>query len=174
MLRVHLLGRLSVTAGDAVVDEAELPGRQGRLALVFLVCHRARPFSRAELAEALWSHHPPRGWEPLLSTVVSRLRAALPAEAVISSGPGYYQFTGQVWGRRTPTLDVPEQRAFTYFLFKHRVAYCLPPRVASDTKRGLAELRRQYLAAGRPTAFPGRPDGMFDEAGLPVAGIAPA
>ncbi|MGH3593184.1 MAG: hypothetical protein ACRDRF_19395, partial [Pseudonocardiaceae bacterium] len=33
MLRVHLLGRLSVTAGDAVVDEAELPGRQGRLAL---------------------------------------------------------------------------------------------------------------------------------------------
>ncbi|HEX5346328.1 MAG TPA: AAA family ATPase [Pseudonocardiaceae bacterium] len=97
MLRVHLLGRLSVTAGDAVVDEAELPGRQGRLALVFLVCHRAQPVSRAELAEALWSRHPPRGWEPLLSTVVSRLRAVLPAEAVISSGPGYYQFTGQVW-----------------------------------------------------------------------------
>ncbi|MGH3604706.1 MAG: AfsR/SARP family transcriptional regulator [Pseudonocardiaceae bacterium] len=29
--------------------------------------------------------------------MVSRLRAALPAEAVISSGPGYYQFTGEVW-----------------------------------------------------------------------------
>ncbi|MGH3537263.1 MAG: AfsR/SARP family transcriptional regulator, partial [Pseudonocardiaceae bacterium] len=29
--------------------------------------------------------------------MVSRLRAALPAEAVISSGPGNYQFTGEVW-----------------------------------------------------------------------------
>lgn len=82
-------------------------------------------------------------------------------------------FTGQSSGRRAPTLDVPEQRAFTYFLFKRRIAYCLPPRVASDTKRGLAELRRQYLAAGRATAFPGRPDGTFDESGLPVPVAAP-
>lgn len=62
----------------------------------------------------------------------------------------------------TVSLDVQEQKAFTYFLFKRRVAYCLPARVASDTKRGLAELRRQYLAARRSTAFPGRPDGVLE------------
>lgn len=59
-------------------------------------------------------------------------------------------------------LDVRHYDAYTYFLFKHRIAYCLPPRVASDTKRGLAELRKQYTAARRPIAFAGRPDGFLD------------
>lgn len=66
----------------------------------------------------------------------------------------------------THTLDVSQAKAFTYFLFKRRLAYCLPPRVASDTKQGLAELRRQYAAAGRDSAFAGRPDGLFEEADL--------
>lgn len=72
---------------------------------------------------------------------------------------------GEFLGKKAPQLsasmDVQQQKAFIYFLFKRRLLYCLPARVASDTKRGLAELQRQYLAAGRPAIFPGRPDGML-------------
>ena len=70
---------------------------------------------------------------------------------------------GEFLGKQKPllsaTMDVQQQKAYLYFLFKRRILYCLPARVASDTKRGLAELRRQYLAAGRTALFPGRPDG---------------
>lgn len=70
------------------------------------------------------------------------------------------EFLGKELPPGTPSLDIQQQKAFTYFLFKRRLLYCLPARVASDTKRGLAELRRQYLAAGRLAVFPGRPDGV--------------
>lgn len=78
------------------------------------------------------------------------------------------EFLGKGAPQETASLDVQEQKAFTYFLFKRRVAYCLPARVASDTKRGLTELRRQYLAANRSTAFPGRPDGVMAAGDDPV------
>lgn len=73
------------------------------------------------------------------------------------------EFLGKSQPQRTASLDIQQQKAFTYFLFKRRILYCLPARVASDTKRGLAELKRQYLAAGRPAVFPGRPDGLLTE-----------
>ncbi|MCL4545295.1 MAG: hypothetical protein M1118_11970 [Chloroflexi bacterium] len=60
-------------------------------------------------------------------------------------------------------LDVDQFKAFTYFLFKRRVLYCLPARVASDTKRGLDELRRQWVAARRRLVLPGRPDGTAQQ-----------
>lgn len=65
--------------------------------------------------------------------------------------------------QETGSLDVNELKAFTYFLFKRRIVYCLPARVASDTKRGLAELRRQYVASGRNAIIPGRLDGASSE-----------
>ena len=71
------------------------------------------------------------------------------------------EFLGKGQPQTTASMDIQQQKAFTYFLFKRRILYCLPARVASDTKRGLNELRRQYLAAGRPAVFPGRPDGML-------------
>ena len=71
------------------------------------------------------------------------------------------EFLGKDRPQLAASMDIQQHKAFTYFLFKRRLLYCLPARVASDTKRGLAELRRQYLAAGRPAVFPGRPDGML-------------
>jgi hypothetical protein len=86
---------------------------------------------------------------------------------------------GEFLGKNSPqfnaSMDVQQQKAFIYFLFKRRLVYCLPARVASDTKRGLAELQRQYLACGRPAIFPGRPDGMLmngDESPLVRAATA--
>jgi hypothetical protein len=73
------------------------------------------------------------------------------------------RFCGDKPATGVAVLDVQQAKAYMYFLFKHRLAHCLPPRVASDTKRGLAELRRQYTSAGRDSAFAGRPDGLFEE-----------
>ncbi|HEV7215758.1 MAG TPA: hypothetical protein VGP33_11610 [Chloroflexota bacterium] len=69
------------------------------------------------------------------------------------------EFLGKGKPQLTASMDVQQQKSYLYFLFKRRILYCLPARVASDTKRGLAELRRQYAAAGRSVLFPGRPDG---------------
>ncbi len=74
------------------------------------------------------------------------------------------EFGAAVGNQAPASLDVQQMKAFTYFLFKRRISYCLPARVASDTKRGLAELKRQYAAARREDAFPGRPDGGQDDA----------
>ena len=40
------------------------------------------------------------------------------------------------------TISLAEAREFTYWLFKYRLRYCDPARVASDTRRALGMLRR--------------------------------
>lgn len=42
----------------------------------------------------------------------------------------------------TPVVALTELREFTYWLFKLRIKTCDPARVASDTRRGLAQLSR--------------------------------
>lgn len=76
-MRVYVTGRLSVEHGDARVEAGDLPGRQGRLALAFLVLERSRPVPRDELVDALWADTAPKSVDAALSAVVSKLRAAL-------------------------------------------------------------------------------------------------
>jgi hypothetical protein len=40
------------------------------------------------------------------------------------------------------TISLTEAKEFTYWLFKYRLRYCDPARVASDTRRALSMLRR--------------------------------
>jgi hypothetical protein len=47
-------------------------------------------------------------------------------------------------------LSLAEAQEFTYWLFKRRLRWCDPARVASDTRRALAKLR--YLERCRPRA----------------------
>ena len=47
-------------------------------------------------------------------------------------------------------LSLAEAQEFTYWLFKRRLRWCDPARVASDTRRALAKLR--YLERSRPRA----------------------
>ncbi len=49
------------------------------------------------------------------------------------------------------TIGLDELKEFTYWLFKYRLRTCAPPRVASDTTRGLERLRR-LEALRRPAA----------------------
>jgi SARP family transcriptional regulator, regulator of embCAB operon len=57
--------------------QADLPGRQGRMLLAYLVANRARPVSRDELMGALWPCAAPAAPGPALSTVLARLRRTL-------------------------------------------------------------------------------------------------
>jgi len=68
---------MSIESGGKVVHEQQLPGRQGRILFAYLVCHRQRPMTRAELADALWPDALPAAWETALNALVSKLRTLL-------------------------------------------------------------------------------------------------
>jgi DNA-binding SARP family transcriptional activator len=76
-LRVYVTGRIRIEHAGRLVDEPKLPARQGRVLFAYLVCHRQRPVTRAELAEALWPDELPAAWEAALNALVSKLRSVL-------------------------------------------------------------------------------------------------
>jgi YVTN family beta-propeller protein len=76
-LKVFLTGRVAVETDGAVIDEAQLGGRQGRLLFAYLVAERSRPVPRDELAEALWGETPPATRDKALTVIASKLRGAL-------------------------------------------------------------------------------------------------
>ena len=76
--RIYLSGRIAAEHdGRVLLDERDLPGRQGRLAFVYLVAHRHRPTRRDDLMEVLWGDSPPQEFEVTFSSVLSRLRGLL-------------------------------------------------------------------------------------------------
>ena len=76
-LKVFVTGRVAVETDGAVIDEAQLGGRQARLVFAYLVAERSRPVPRDELAEALWGETPPVTRDKALTVIGSKLRAAL-------------------------------------------------------------------------------------------------
>jgi DNA-binding SARP family transcriptional activator len=81
-LRIYLTGRIAVEFGETLVEERDLAGRQGRLALAFLVSERHRPVTKEELISVVWPDSPPREIETALSAILSKLRAALKKAAL--------------------------------------------------------------------------------------------
>lgn len=75
--RLFLVGELCLVADGKAVRGPQLPGRQGRLAIAYLVLERTRPVARDELADVLWQGSPPRAFDVALSAIVSKLRASL-------------------------------------------------------------------------------------------------
>jgi DNA-binding SARP family transcriptional activator len=76
VIRFYLAGRVAVE-GRALVDQADLPGPQGRRVLVKLVLERDRPVPVDELAAATWGSDVPSSSEQSLRAVISRLRSAI-------------------------------------------------------------------------------------------------
>jgi len=74
--RLYLTGRLAIEHGAALIDERDLPGRQGRLAFAFLAAERRRPVSRDELSSIVWPDNPPLEIDAAMSAILSKLRAA--------------------------------------------------------------------------------------------------
>jgi DNA-binding SARP family transcriptional activator len=88
--RIYLTGQVLLEYGDHVVSERDLPGRQARLALVFLAANRSRPINRTELVDVLWPDQPPQDTDTALSAILSKLRATLkkagwPGDAAIDT-----------------------------------------------------------------------------------------
>ncbi|MGI9605732.1 MAG: AfsR/SARP family transcriptional regulator [Acidimicrobiales bacterium] len=75
-MRVHVLGRISIEGPSGLVDESELPGSLGRVALVSLVLAHG-PISRDALADTLWGDDLPAEWGASLSATLSKIRTAL-------------------------------------------------------------------------------------------------
>ncbi len=96
MARIYLTGRMCIEGSRAVVDEAELPGVQGRVALALLALARG-PVSRDVLAEAVWEGRElPADWEKSLNPIVSKLRGALTRAGIdgreaLASGTGAFE-----------------------------------------------------------------------------------
>jgi pentatricopeptide repeat protein len=76
-VRIQLCGTLAVEIDGRRVDH-ELPGRQGRLLLAYLVLHRLRAVRRDELIDALWPRTPPRASDTALRALLSKVRRLLP------------------------------------------------------------------------------------------------
>jgi len=89
VLRIYLTGEPCLLDGGRLIAAGRLPRRQGRLAFAYLVSERARPVTRAELAEALWPGCLPASYEAALSALVSKLRALLGRQAITSAGGCY-------------------------------------------------------------------------------------
>jgi ABC-type transport system substrate-binding protein/DNA-binding SARP family transcriptional activator len=76
-LKIFLVGRVALEADGLAVQDARLPGRQGRLLFAYLAVQRGRPVPRDELAAALWGEAPPATWDKALTVLVSKLRSLL-------------------------------------------------------------------------------------------------
>ena len=51
------------------------------------------------------------------------------------------------------SISLSELKEFTYWLFKYRLEQCEPARVASDTRKALEMLKRQWIRRGFPGAL---------------------
>ncbi len=80
-MRIQLCGTLAVEIDGRRIDH-ELPGRQGRLLLAYLVLHRLRAVRRDELIDALWPRTPPAAADTALRALISKLRRLLPADMI--------------------------------------------------------------------------------------------
>jgi len=97
LLRIYLAGEVAVERGEQLLREADLAGRQGRLALVYLVAERERAVTQSELAELLWPQALPLSWPVALSAVISKLRqklatVGLDRDQIIANAFRCYQF----------------------------------------------------------------------------------
>jgi hypothetical protein len=75
-LTLVLFGTLQVELGGRDVT-AQLPGRQGRALVAYLVLNEDRPVSRDELLNVLWPAQLPAAPEAALSSVLAKVRRAL-------------------------------------------------------------------------------------------------
>jgi DNA-binding SARP family transcriptional activator len=65
--------------------DAELPGRQGRLAFAFLTLNRNRVLAREALVDALWPVEPPALVDTAVNALVSKLRKAIGRDSIEAS-----------------------------------------------------------------------------------------
>ena len=74
MARLYVAGGVRLEGPTGVLEDGDLPGHQGRTALVALAVER-RALRRDELAEVIWDETLPQQWSAALNALVSKLRS---------------------------------------------------------------------------------------------------
>ena len=93
--RIYLLGRVGIESAEGLVEASDFPGRQGRLAFVFLAAELRR-VDRHLLADVLWEEELPDQWMPALAAITSKLRrvlsdAGMDGASVLDGRDGSYE-----------------------------------------------------------------------------------
>lgn len=101
--RIYLLGRVGIESDETLVEASDFPGRQGRLAFVFLAAGLRR-VDRHLLADVLWDEELPDQWISALAAILSKLRrvlseAGMDGAAVLDGRDGSYElrFPSGTW-----------------------------------------------------------------------------
>lgn len=97
---MYVTGRLTIEHGEQRLEQSELPGRQGRLALAYLALSRTRPVPRDELVDALWPGAAPPSADSALSAVISKLRSGLTRIGL--DGPATVEASAGCYALRLP------------------------------------------------------------------------
>jgi len=92
-LRVHLMGRFDVVAGDAV----RLPVGKATTLLQLLIVRRRSLVSIDAIVDALWGDDAPAGAAQNVASLVSRLRRVLGPERIAGGRSGYRFQTAGCW-----------------------------------------------------------------------------
>jgi DNA-binding SARP family transcriptional activator len=129
---VQLLGGLNVRLRGVDVTPA-IGGRVGQLAFAYLVLHRDRTIRRDELAAAIWEENAPSDPDAALRVVLTRLRKALGAEALV--------------GRAELQLVLPEPVDVDVEQIRGESALAAPNRL--DTRELLPGLEAEWITAER-------------------------
>jgi SARP family transcriptional regulator, regulator of embCAB operon len=94
--RIYLTGDVAIVAGERLVRQDDLPGRQGRVVFAMLAGEHPGPVSRGMLEEELWGEDPPRAVGTALRALVSKVRSVLDGAGLadtLSGGDGAYRLT---------------------------------------------------------------------------------
>ncbi len=68
--RLWLTGTICLQVGRDLLREADLPARQGTVALAALALLRHRAAERETLADRLWADRPPAAWDTALRALL--------------------------------------------------------------------------------------------------------
>ena len=162
MLRIHLAGEITLTAGQDIVRAQQLPGRQGRLVFAYLVTAREHAVSRDELSNRLWPDRQPQASEVALSAIVSKLRTLLSGLGLgrntVKGVSGGYQLTlpADTWIDIESAHDSVHMAEVALRAGDHRAAYG-PGVVAASI------LRRPFLPGEDGAWVTGRRQALRDE-----------
>ena len=102
--RIYLTGSVAIEHGEQLIRERDFPGRQGRIAFVYLALHRHRAVHRDEMLTAIWPDEATIQGDSGLDPILSKLRGVLrtgfhPAAAGIevSAGTIALQIPATAW-----------------------------------------------------------------------------
>ena len=86
--RIYLAGSVAIEHGEHLIRERQFPGRQGRIAFVFLAVNRHRSIHRDELLGAIWPDEAPAQTDSGLDAILSKLRGTLKSAGLARADAG--------------------------------------------------------------------------------------